>query len=66
MERVESINARWPLASIAVVLAVKLEKAGYYSIEGGGYPQDIDVYNALRLVNNTALAIATFTILAVL
>jgi adenosylcobinamide-phosphate synthase len=61
--RTPSPNSGWPMAALAGVLNIRLEKPGYYAlVEEGREPETSDVPRALRLMQ-TAIA---FTLAAAL
>ncbi|MCH4814199.1 MAG: cobalamin biosynthesis protein [Saccharolobus sp.] len=47
--KMESINAKYPIAIAAGLLNVSLEKVGHYRIGNGNLPDEKDVKNALKL-----------------
>ena len=50
---IESVNARYPITLAAVLLNVKLEKLGYYSVGYGDLPKEGDLFRALTLFKLT-------------
>jgi adenosylcobinamide-phosphate synthase len=51
--KMESINAKYPIAIAAGLLGVSLEKIGSYKVGFGNLPNEIDVKNALKLFKLT-------------
>jgi adenosylcobinamide-phosphate synthase len=52
----ESRNAGWPIAAMALSLGVKLEKPGYYTVGTGRLPSDDDVERALVIASHVVVA----------
>lgn len=53
--RIESPNARYPITTAAVLLGVRLEKPGYYSVGNGELPKERDLIRALSLFRVTLI-----------
>ncbi|WP_338599338.1 cobalamin biosynthesis protein [Sulfolobus tengchongensis] len=53
--RMESLNAKYPIAIAAGLLNVTLEKTGYYSVGFGNLPSRKDIENALKLFKSTLI-----------
>jgi len=47
--KMESVNARYPIAIAAGLLRVRLEKIGHYSVGFGNLPDTKEIYTSLRL-----------------
>jgi adenosylcobinamide-phosphate synthase len=50
---IESINAKYPITAAAIILGVKLEKPGHYTVGKGNLPTENDLKRALKLFKLT-------------
>ncbi|AWR97514.1 cobalamin biosynthesis protein [Acidianus sulfidivorans JP7] len=58
--KMESINAKYPIAAAAGILNIKLEKIGYYTIGEGNLPTSEDIEKALKLFKITLMIYLLF------